>query len=53
MFEEGPGSLSPSLYWWRNGAFTVIPTRLQKGELTISPPPDFVDVVSALSRGAR
>ncbi len=26
MHADGPGSLSPQLYWWRNGALTWIPT---------------------------
>lgn len=25
MFDEGPGSISPELLWWREGKFTVIP----------------------------
>lgn len=25
MFEEGPGSITPELLWWRDGKFTVFP----------------------------
>lgn len=25
MYEEGPGSITPELLWWRDGKFTVVP----------------------------
>ncbi len=47
-FEVGPGSISPELYWWRNGVLTLLPSRLEGGGLVFEPPDDFVSVVERL-----
>lgn len=44
---DGPGALSPHLYWWHGGELERIPV---DGEATsITPPPGFVELLSALS----
>ncbi|MBW8483307.1 hypothetical protein [Actinomadura parmotrematis] len=44
-YEEGPGSLSPDLYWWRNGELTLLETRYDGDRVVL--PPDFVSMLSA------
>lgn len=45
MYQEGPGSLSPGLYWWRAGALTLLPTKVSAQSITFSPPDAFVQDV--------
>jgi len=45
MYQEGPGSLSPGLYWWRSGTFTLLPTKVSAQSITFSPPEVFVNDV--------
>ncbi|MDR3637379.1 MAG: hypothetical protein P4L84_26480 [Isosphaeraceae bacterium] len=42
MFQEGPGSVSPHLYWWRDGHFTLLPAEVEGNTLEFRPPEDFV-----------
>lgn len=39
-YDEGPGSLSPHLFWWRAGALTLLETRFDGDSLVL--PRDFV-----------
>jgi hypothetical protein len=45
MYQEGPGSISPSLYWRRGGSLTPLPSRVTAQSVTFSPPDLFVDEV--------
>ena len=45
MYQEGPGSVSPNLYWWRDGALTHLPTKVTSQSITFSPPDAFVNEV--------
>jgi hypothetical protein len=49
MYEEGPGSLSPEIYWWRAGSWTLIKTWIENGRLNIEPPDGFLKVIEKLS----
>lgn len=42
MFQEGPGSITPNVYWRRDGTFTLIPTKVTATSLTVTPPDAFV-----------
>ena len=42
---EGPGSISPHLFWWREGAIRTLPTRETDEHYEFVPPDDFVDEV--------
>ncbi len=53
MFDEGPGSLSDSLYWYRNGALTRLPYELVNGSYSFAPPTVFVDLLTELSEHAH
>lgn len=48
MFHEGPGSVSPNLYWWRGRALTHLPSRVRANSIEFSPPDDFVATLDAL-----
>jgi hypothetical protein len=44
-YDEGPGSLSPHLFWWRAGTLTLLETRYHGSSLVL--PRDFVAAMSA------
>lgn len=50
LYRQGPGSVSPHLYWWRNGTLTWIPTFFEGDEhgLTVEsyPPPELLELIS-------
>jgi hypothetical protein len=45
MFQEGPGSISPNLYWWQSGRLTLLPSRVTAKSIEFAPPPEFVENV--------
>jgi hypothetical protein len=53
MYEEGPGSLSDNLYWYRNGALTRLPYQLNDGAFSFAPPEEFADLLHELSAHAQ
>ncbi|MFD0690449.1 hypothetical protein [Actinomadura fibrosa] len=46
-YEEGPGSLSPHLYWWRAGELTLLETRYEGDTLVL--PEEFASVLATLA----
>lgn len=44
---DGPGPLSPHLYWWHDGELARVPVDGDAG--TITPPPAFVELLATLS----
>lgn len=54
LYEQGPGSITQSVYWYRGGVFTLLPTQLlANGEIEFSPPSSFEEqVLSRLGRSA-
>ncbi len=53
MYAEGPGSLSPHLYWFWQGVFITLPYELDGDALDFSPPLDFVELLERLGEGAE
>lgn len=51
MERDGPGSISPRLYWYKDGAYTDLPYRIEGRTLHFSPPEDFVEMLNLLSEG--
>ena len=49
MNEEGPGSLSNQLFWYRDGVFTQLPYSIQAGEMKFTPPSNFVALLNELA----
>jgi hypothetical protein len=53
MFEQGPGSISPGLYWWREGSVTLLPSQFDGTNVQFMPPDDFVQALNALPEPAQ
>jgi hypothetical protein len=50
MCAEGPGSISPNLFWWRDGNLRTLPTVEADDHFEFVPPDDFVnDVLEPLA----
>jgi hypothetical protein len=49
IYEQGPGSISPELYWWFQGKFVHIPTGERDGKPTVTPPDAFVQLLNSLA----
>ena len=52
MHRDGPGSLSPCLYWYHDGEFTVVPYEMDDDTLTLVPPDEFVELMDELAESA-
>jgi len=52
LFKQGPGSVSPHLYWWRDGSLEWIPTFFDgtTSGVEFYPSPELADVVADLTR---
>lgn len=49
MCHEGPGSITPSLYWWRPGqALMLLPAERSEGGISFYPPAAFTDLLNRL-----
>jgi hypothetical protein len=48
MHEEGPGSISPSVYWYDRTRFRRIPAKVEDGTIEIYPPKEFVEMLNGL-----
>lgn len=49
MCHEGPGSISPSLYWWQPGhALMRLPAQVVGNTLEFYPPPPFAEMLNRL-----
>jgi hypothetical protein len=53
IFEEGPGSISGDLYWWRQGHFTLFPIDASAQPMQVHPPDEFVEMLNRLAPGAK
>jgi hypothetical protein len=52
LYKQGPGSVSPHLYWWRNGHLTWIPTVFEDdgGAVEYYAPPELSEILATLTR---
>jgi hypothetical protein len=49
LFRQGPGSVSPSVYWWRpNGRLVRVTASVDQAGVTVRPPDDLVEVLNRL-----
>src|SRR6185503_4712250 len=48
-YREGPGSLTPDIYWWHGGAFTRLPATVDRSGLHFMPPEAFVQLLNSLA----
>jgi hypothetical protein len=51
LFRDGPGSISDQPYWWHEGALTMIPHRMERDRVIVTPPEDFVHRIEAIIGG--
>lgn len=49
VYQQGPGSITPGLYWWRKGTFVEIPSVQKDGQPAITPPDSFVALLNSLA----
>lgn len=48
MHQEGPGSVSPYLYWYHDGKLTHLPYEIEDNSLKFIPPQEFNDMLEDL-----
>jgi hypothetical protein len=48
QFRQGPGSISPSLYWWQGGRVTQLPAELKDRQVYFAPSDEFMEVLNSL-----
>ena len=48
LYAQGPGSLTPTLFWW-HGALTVLPATTAGGKTQFAPPDEFVELLESLT----
>jgi hypothetical protein len=49
MHHEGPGSITPQIYWYRQGKFLNLPYKIANNAINFEPPSDFVAMLEYLS----
>jgi hypothetical protein len=52
-YDEGPGSISPSLYWWNEGELTRLQATIQGERIRFSPPDDFVQMLNEVVESTK
>jgi len=52
MYRDGPGPISPNLYWRRGDSLTLLPTRYADKTAYFEPPAEFIDVLNQLHKPA-
>jgi hypothetical protein len=52
-WHEGPGSISPRLYWYTNGRFVHLPYELNGEKFSLHPPGEFAAMLATLRGGRR
>jgi hypothetical protein len=48
MNQEGPGSLSNNLFWYKDNVFTQLPYKIEEGKLQFFPPDNFLELLNEL-----
>jgi len=48
MNQEGPGSLTNQLYYYKNEIFLNLPYKLSDGKVEFTPPDEFIEVLNNL-----
>jgi hypothetical protein len=49
IFQEGPGSVTPHVYWWRDGQFTHLPAEVGPASIDFQPPAEFVAMLERVA----
>ena len=48
MAQQGPGTITDNVYWYRDGKFTQLPYEIDGNELNFEPPDEFVEMLNGL-----
>ena len=48
LYQEGPGSITPNLYWYNQGGYLQLPYAYIDDEIRFSPPQAFLDLIEVL-----
>lgn len=48
MYQDGPGSITDKLYWYKDGEFIDLPHRNENEKLVFSPPGVFIDALNEM-----
>jgi hypothetical protein len=48
MYEEGPGSVSNNVFWYKDGLFTNLPYKVEDNKIQFYPPEEFVEILNTL-----
>ena len=48
MYNQGPGSLSDNIFWYKDGHFENLPYKVEDGTIVLSPPESFIEMLDAL-----
>ena len=43
MYSKGPGSITPNIYWYRNGEYMLLPSKVEGRNIEFFPPERFVN----------
>jgi hypothetical protein len=49
--EQGPGSISPNLFWYRDGKFLNLPFQIEGDTFNFRPPEEFMKMLNGLPTG--
>ena len=49
--EQGPGSISPNLFWYRDGKFVNLPFQIEGDTFNFRPPDEFMKMLNQLPAG--
>jgi hypothetical protein len=48
--KQGPGSITPNLYWYRDGQYILLPYEIRGGKFNFKPPDEFVQMLNELAK---
>lgn len=48
LYNQGPGSLSDNIFWYKDGHFENLPYTVEEGEIQFSPPESFAKMLEGL-----
>lgn len=48
VYLEAPRGISPDVYWWRDGGFTLLPVSREDGRIDFRPPAEFMAMLGTL-----
>lgn len=51
LYQAGPGSISPRLYWYHQGRYIDLPYEMSEERINFIPPEEFNEMIARLSEG--